>query len=177
MTWMATLSWLASGSNLAPANPLHLALRTPTVPRGEPSCFPWPEESSPSGLAPSPASLLPMYTPAPGTLGHLQYLTTSLASPLVHSTTATPYPILATSSLPSGLSWHVASPACHCPVCSGWVHAPLRVLSPLRPPPSDVYSLHFLCLPITSLLSWPENQWRSWHVISIQQTHAKQMKE
>lgn len=39
MTWMATLSWLASGSNLAPANPLHLALRTPTVPRGEPSCF------------------------------------------------------------------------------------------------------------------------------------------
>ena len=93
MTWMATLSWLASGSNLAPANPLHSALRTPTVPRGEPSCFPWPEESSPSGLVPSPASLLPMYTPAPGTLGHLQYLTPAwhhpwFTAPMPHHTPA-----------------------------------------------------------------------------------------
>ena len=110
--------------------------------------------------------------PGPPSVSH-----TSLASPLVQGTTATPYPILANSSPPLGLRWHVASPACHCPVCSGRVHAPLRVLSPLRARPSDIYGLHFPCLPIMPLLSWPENQWRSWHVISVRQTHAKKTKE
>lgn len=68
--------------------------------------------------------------PGPPSVSH-----TSLASRLVHGTTATPYPILANSSPPLGLSWHVAPPAYHCPL---HIHTPLRVLSPLWTCPSDV---------------------------------------
>lgn len=151
-----------------------LGIEDPHCPQQrEPNCSPWLK--SPPLLAwprHQPHFFPRMCTPAPGTLGHLQYLTPAWHHPWFRAPQPPMPHILANSSPPLGLSWHVASPACHCPVCSGRGFTLLSCpQSPTEPVLQTFTASALLAHP--SLLSWPENQWRSWHVVSIRQATQK----